>query len=155
MACLVDAGWETEILRLKTLEAVERALPLIAREELFERTPHAALTMRVHVAKLARELALWSEACRRASLGHIAEDELGAASEDYRRFAQVFFTTTATLNLAIERCDEPDRSELAYLLDTGLCLLSSLSAIERHGTRGGTAGASLRPVSQILPQAAE
>ena len=46
-----------ELVRLRAVDAVERAFPLIAQEAVFARTPHAAITMRLHVAQLARELA--------------------------------------------------------------------------------------------------
>jgi len=126
-------GLELELLRLRALEAVERALPLIADEHVFRRTPHASIAMRLHVAELARELALWTESARRLLFGHVSSHEFWMACGSYRRFAQVFFATTATLNLAIERCDEPARSELADLLDTGLSVLSSLASVERVG----------------------
>jgi hypothetical protein len=96
----------------------------------FARTPHAALAMRVHIAHLAREMALWNEAARRSAHGHISPREFQMACQTYRRFALVFYATTATLNLAIERCQEPTRSELAELLDTGLVVLTTLAAIE-------------------------
>jgi biopolymer transport protein ExbB/TolQ len=126
-------GCELGLVRLKAVDAVERTLPLIAREDLFQRTPHAAVTMRLHVAQLARELALWCEAARRIGVGHISHVEFRSACQSYRRFTQVFFATTATLNLAIERCDEPARSELADLLDTALSVLATLGAVEQTG----------------------
>jgi len=122
-----------ELVRLRAVDAVERAFPLIAQEAVFARTPHAAITMRLHVAQLARELALWAEAGRRMQLGHVAPIEFVKACAGYRRFAQVFFATTATLNLAIERCEEPARSELANLLDIGLSVLCTLASVE-HAT---------------------
>ncbi|MFZ4807653.1 MAG: hypothetical protein ACOYLQ_10380 [Hyphomicrobiaceae bacterium] len=129
----LDAGEDCglELVRLRAVDAVERAFPLIARETVFERTPHAAITMRLHVAQLARELALWAETARRMQFGHVASSEFVRACAGYRRFAQVFFATTATLNLAIERCEEPARSDLANLLDIGLSVLCTLASVEQ------------------------
>jgi hypothetical protein len=132
-----DETCELGLVRLKAVAVVERVLPLIARDDVFARTPHAALAMRLHIAQLARELALWNEAARRNAYGHISAREFQLACQAYRHFAQVFFATAATLNLAIERCDEPIRSELAELLDTGLAVLGSLGALEPKAEQTG------------------